>query len=151
VVDHLAGIEGSRKRENLPDFGRKGQLATALRLIVILWPICLDDTLGSRRSRKSHLAQAIGHAVIQQGYGVHYREPHVLLEQLADPVVDGTPKEFVQTLQNVPLLIIDDFGMRKLPLTAAEDLLATIIRRYNRAGTLLTSNRPVEDLGQTPP
>jgi hypothetical protein len=45
----------------------------------------------------------------------------------------------------IALLIIDDFGMRKLPLTAAEDLLEIIMRRYERASTLLTSNRPVED------
>ena len=43
---------------------------------------------------------------------------------------------------------IDDFGMRKLPLTAAEDLLEIIMRRYERASTLLTSNRPVEDWGK---
>ena len=48
----------------------------------------------------------------------------------------------------MPLLIIDDFGMRKLPLTAAEDLLEIIMRRYERASTLLTSNRPVEDWGK---
>jgi DNA replication protein DnaC len=36
---------------------------------------------------------------------------------------------------------IDDFGMRKLPLTAAEDLLEIVMRRYERASTLLTSNR----------
>jgi len=35
--------------------------------------------------------------------------------------------------------------MRKLPLTAAEELLEIIMRRYERASTLLTSNRPVED------
>jgi DNA replication protein DnaC len=48
----------------------------------------------------------------------------------------------------VPLLIIDDFGMRKLPLTAAEELLELIMRRYERASTLVTSNRPVEDWGK---
>jgi len=48
----------------------------------------------------------------------------------------------------VPLLIIDDFGMRKLPHTAAEDLLELIMRRYERFSTLLTSNRPVEDWGK---
>ena len=49
----------------------------------------------------------------------------------------------------MPLLIIDDFGMRKLPLTAAEDLLEIIMRRYERASTMITSNRPVDDLGET--
>ena len=42
---------------------------------------------------------------------------------------------------------IDDLGMRKLPHTAAEDLLE-VMRRYERASTLLTSNRPVDDWGK---
>ena len=70
-----------------------------------------------------------------------------LLIQLSSVVV-GTRKEFMETLTTVPLLIIDDFGMRKLPLTAAEDLLEIVMRRYERASTLLTSNRPVEDWGK---
>src|SRR5271170_6619130 len=36
----------------------------------------------------------------------------------------------------------------KLPLTAAEELLELIMRRYERASTLVTSNRPVEDWGK---
>ena len=34
-------------------------------------------------------------------------------------------------------------GMRKLPATAAEDLLELIMRRYERRSILITSNRPV--------
>ena len=94
------------------------------------------------------MAQAIGQAAIQQGYRVLYREAHVLLDELAEAVVDGTRKEYMESLTTVPLLIIDDFGMRKLPLTAAEDLLEIVMRRYERASTLLTSNRPVEDWGK---
>ena len=51
-------------------------------------------------------------------------------------------------LSAVPLLIIDELGMRKLPYTAAEDLLEIVMRRYERASTLLTSNRPVDDWGK---
>ena len=36
----------------------------------------------------------------------------------------------------------------QLPHTAAEDLLEIVMRRYERASTLLTSNRPVEDWGK---
>ena len=54
----------------------------------------------------------------------------------------------MEFLVTVPLLIIDDLGMRKLPLTAAEELLQIIMRRYERASTLLTSNRPVDDWGK---
>jgi DNA replication protein DnaC len=104
--------------------------------------------LGPGGAGKSHLAQAIGQAAILQGYRVLYRETHVLLDELADAVVDGTRKQFMEALTTVPLLIIDDFGMRKLPLTAAEDLLEIVMRRYERASTLLTSNRPVEDWGK---
>jgi DNA replication protein DnaC len=104
--------------------------------------------LGPGGSGKSHLAQAIGQTAIQQGYRVLYRETHVLLDNLAEAVVDGTRQEFMESLTTVSLLIIDDFGMRKLPLTAAEDLLEIIMRRYERASTLLTSNRPVEDRGK---
>jgi DNA replication protein DnaC len=104
--------------------------------------------LGPGGTGKSHLAQAIGQAAIQQGYRVVYRETHVLLDDLAEAVADGTRKEFMESLTTVPLLIIDDFGMRKLPMTAAEDLLEIIMRRYERASTLLTSNRPVEDWGK---
>jgi DNA replication protein DnaC len=48
----------------------------------------------------------------------------------------------------VPLLIIDDLGMRKLPHTAAEDLLEVVMRRYERASTLLTSVPTGRRLGQ---
>ena len=51
-------------------------------------------------------------------------------------------------LASVPLLIIDDLGMRKLPLTAAEDFLEIVMRRYQRVSTLVTSNRPIDDWGK---
>jgi DNA replication protein DnaC len=104
--------------------------------------------LGPGGTGKSHLAQAIGQCAIQQGYKVLYRETHILLDELAEAVAEGTRKDYMESISTVPLLIIDDFGMRKLPLTAAEDLLEIIMRRYERCSTLLTSNRPVEDWGK---
>jgi DNA replication protein DnaC len=104
--------------------------------------------LGPGGTGKSHLGQAIGHAAILQGHRVLYREAHVPLEELADAVAEGRRKKYLAKLTLVPLLIIDDFGMLKLPLTAAEDLLEIVIRRYERASTLLTSNRRVEDWGK---
>ena len=110
------------------DFSRPGkpgdnELATA-RFV----SQCEDALLlGPPGSGNSHLAQAIGHAALQQGYRVLYREAHALIEEIADANLDG---------------------MRKLPATAAEDLLELIMRRYERASTLLTSNRPVDDRGR---
>ena len=104
--------------------------------------------LGPPGTGKSHLAQAIGHAAIQQGHRVLYREAHALIEELADASLDGTRKQCMAELASIPLLIVDDLGMRKLPATAAEDLLELILRRYERASTLLASNRPVDDWGR---
>lgn len=104
--------------------------------------------LGPPGTGKSHLVQAIGHSVILQGWSVAYREAHILLEELADATLDGARKDYMNAMAKVPLLIIDDLGMRKLPHTAAEDLLELIMRRYERASTILTSNRPVEDWGK---
>src|ERR671922_2236162 len=66
--------------------------------------------LGPGGTGKSHLAQAIGQAAILQGYRVIYRETHVLLEELAEAVAEGTRKQFIQEIATVPLLIVDDFG-----------------------------------------
>jgi DNA replication protein DnaC len=104
--------------------------------------------LGPPGTGKSHLAQAIGQAAIQQGYRVLYREAHKLIEDLADATLDQTRKEQMELFSTVPLLIIDDLGMRRLPATAAEDLLEIVMRRYERTSTLLTSNRPIEDWGK---
>ena len=104
--------------------------------------------LGPPGTGKSHLAQAIGQAVVQQGYKVLYRETHTLLDEFADATLDGNRKEYMEWLVSLPLLILDDLGMRKLPLTAAEDLLEIIMRRYERASTIVTSNRPVDDWGK---
>src|SRR5881397_1743184 len=70
--------------------------------------------LGPPGTGKSHLAQAIGFAVIQQGHRVFYREAHVLLEELAEAQLAGTRKAYVTHVTTVPLLLIDDLGMRKL-------------------------------------
>ena len=104
--------------------------------------------LGPPGTGKSHLAQAIGQAVIQQGYKVLYRETHALVDELSNAALDGTRKQYMDWLVSLPLLIIDDLGMRKLPLTAAEDLLEIVMRRYERASTVVTSNRPVDDWGK---
>jgi DNA replication protein DnaC len=104
--------------------------------------------LGPGGTGKSHLAQAIGQAAILQGHKVLYRETHILLEEVAEATLDGTRRQYMEAISGVALLIIDDFGMRKLPQTAAEDLLEIVMRRYERASTLLTSNRPVDDWGK---
>jgi DNA replication protein DnaC len=132
------------------DFNKKMNRALFYDLATARFVAQREDALflGPPGTGKSHLAQAIGRAAIQQGYRVVYREAHTLIEEIADATLDGTRKEYLADLGAVPLLIIDDLGMRKLPHTAAEDLLELVMRRYERASTLLTSNRPVDDWGK---
>jgi DNA replication protein DnaC len=132
------------------DFNKKMNRALVYDLATARFVERREDALflGPPGTGKSHLAQAIGRSAIQQGYRVLYREAHTLIEEIADATLDGTRKEYLADLAAVPLLIIDDLGMRKLPHTAAEDLLELIMRRYERASTVLTSNRPVDDWGK---
>ena len=132
------------------DFNKKMNRALIYDLATARFVAQREDALflGPPGTGKSHLAQAIGRAAIQQGYRVVYREAHTLIEEIADASLGGTRKEYLADLASVPLLIIDDLGMRKLPHTAAEDLLELVMRRYERASTVLTSNRPVDDWGK---
>ena len=70
-----------------------------------------------------------------------------MLEEIAEAALDGNRKEHMELLATVPLLIIDDLGMRKLGPTAGEELLEIVMRRYERASTLLTSNRALWKTG----
>jgi DNA replication protein DnaC len=66
----------------------------------------------------------------------------------AEASIDGTRKQHIESLVTIPLLIIDDLSMRKLSLTAAEKPLENIMRRYERASTIITSNRLLDDWGK---
>lgn len=132
------------------DFNRKMDRKAIFELATCQFIQRREDVLllGPPGTGKSHLAQAIGHAAVLAGNRVLYREAHVLLEEIADATVDRKRKACLDLLSTANLVIIDDLGMRKLPPTAAEDLLELIMRRYERASTLMTSNRPVEDWGK---
>ena len=79
---------------------------------------------------------------------VLHRETHTFLQELAEATLAETRKDYLAERARAHLLIIDDLGMGRLPHTAAEDLLELILRRYERASTMLTSNRPVDEWGK---
>ena len=46
------------------------------------------------------------------------------------------------------LLILDDMGMKQLPKNSGEFLFEVIMRPHELRSTMMTNNRPLEDLGK---
>ena len=96
---------------------------------------------------KTHIALAIGYTAVCNGYSVFYRSSFDLVADMATALREGTRKEMVARLVGYDLLIIDEFGMKSMPQTAADDLLEIIHRRYQTGSTVIATNRPVSDWG----
>ncbi len=84
-------------------FNKKMNRALIFELATARFVAQREDALflGPPGSGKSHLAQAIGYAVIQQGYRVAYREAHTLLDELTDATFAGTRKDYIVALATV--------------------------------------------------
>ncbi len=100
---------------------------------------------------KSHLAQAIGHLVARQGHDVLFSTQTQLLASLRQAQAVGTYERRFQTLVNVPLLIIDDFGLKPLRPPEDETFHDLVAERYERAATILTSNLDFGEWGDAFP
>jgi DNA replication protein DnaC len=89
---------------------------------------------------KSHLAQALGHCAVRQGVDVVFSTCASLTQSLNAARATGSYERKLATLARVPLLIIDDFGLKPLRAPADEDLHDLIAERYEQAATIVTSN-----------
>jgi DNA replication protein DnaC len=96
---------------------------------------------------KSHMATAIAVGAIRAGRRVLIRSTFDLVADFAEADATGARRALVQHLTRVDLLVLEDFGMKKLGSTAAEDLLEVFVRRHEAASTLITTNRPTQDWG----
>jgi len=96
---------------------------------------------------KSHAVVAIAVGAIRAGYQALIRSTFDLAQDFAEAEATGERRELVQKLTRVDLLAIEDFGMKKLGPSAAEDLLEIFVRRHEKASTIVTTNRPTEDWG----
>jgi len=96
---------------------------------------------------KSHIATAIAIGAIRAGYRVLMRSAFDLSQDFLEAEALKQRKELVQRLTKVDLLIIEDFGMKRLGPSAAEDLLEVFVRRHEKASTVVTTNRPTQDWG----
>ena len=97
---------------------------------------------------KSHLAQSLGHAAARQGYDVLFITQTQLLSSLRAAQATGNYARRFKSLVKVPLLIIDDFGLKPLRSPEDEDFHDLIAERYERAATILTSNLDFDEWGE---
>lgn len=96
---------------------------------------------------KSHIATAIAVGAIRAGYRVLVRSAFDLAQDFLEAEALQQRKQLVGRLTKIDLLVIEDFGMKRLGPNAAEDLLEVFVRRHERASTLVTTNRPTQDWG----
>lgn len=96
---------------------------------------------------KSHLAQALGHCAVRSGHDVVFTSQTQLLGSLHAARATGTYERRFQTLARVPLLIVDDFGLKPLRPPHDEDFHDLVAERYERAATIVTSNLDFPEWG----
>jgi DNA replication protein DnaC len=96
---------------------------------------------------KSHLAQALGHAAARQGHDVLFITQTQLMASLRTAQAMGTYERRFNYLAKMPLLLIDDFGLKPLRPPEDEDFHDLIAERYERTATVLTSNLDLDEWG----
>ncbi|MER6925079.1 IS21-like element helper ATPase IstB [Streptomyces spiralis] len=93
---------------------------------------------------KTHVAQALGHQAVRQGANVHFAKTSRILAELAGGHADRTWDRRIRELIRPDLLILDDFAMRQLSASQADDLYELVSERQGRS-LIITSNRAHSD------
>ena len=126
------------------DFERLPQLNRALvhdlatgRYLIDKSPVLIVGPCGTG---KSHLAQALGHCAVRAGVDVVFSTCAALTASMNAARATGGYERKLAALARVPLLILDDFGLKPLRPPADEDLHDLIAERYEAAATIVTSN-----------
>ena len=101
--------------------------------------------LGPPGTGKSHAAKALALLAVERGYKVLYREAQQLIEDITEARELGTIRKFRAQLQKTELLLIDDLFLRRLPASAGDELADVLMSRYEKASTIISSNRVIED------
>ena len=94
---------------------------------------------------KTHLAQALGHQACRLGYSVLFSKASRLLSDLGGGRADGTWEKRLRCYLKPDLLILDDFAMKELTKSQAEDFYELIDQRYRSGSMIATANRSPED------
>ncbi|MEX2535184.1 MAG: IS21-like element helper ATPase IstB [Trueperaceae bacterium] len=94
---------------------------------------------------KTFLATALGHAACRSKKRVTSLRSDNLLKLIHQSRADNSTEKVIRSLLTPDLLLIDDFGLRRLDAQQSSDFYEIIIERHKRSSTILTSNRAIEE------
>ena len=91
---------------------------------------------------KSHLASAIGLALVESGYRVLFTRTTDLVQRLQVARRDLTLENLLAKLDRYHLVILDDFAYVRKDQAETSVLFELISVRYERRSLLITANQP---------
>lgn len=94
---------------------------------------------------KTFLACALGHAACRAGAQVLFLRADRMFQGLHQSRADHSTEKTFRRLLAPDLLLLDDFGLRRLTAEQSSDLYEVILERHRRASTIVTSNRAIEE------
>ena len=94
---------------------------------------------------KTFLACALGHGACRAGRRVLFLRSDQMLRMLNQSRADNSTERVLRSLLAPDLLIIDDFGLRRLTSQQSSDFYEVIIERHRRSSTIVTANRAIEE------
>jgi DNA replication protein DnaC len=103
--------------------------------------------LGPPGVGKTHLAISLAIAAAQSGRRVYYGTLIDLITSLEEAKASGKLAHRLKTLTYPSLLVIDEIGYLPISQSGAMLFFQLINRRYERASTVLTSNKGFEEWG----
>ena len=101
--------------------------------------------IGLTGTGKTHLAKAIAHQACRKYFTVAYFAFFQFVNELAKAELKNGLEKLLKRLTKVDLLVIDDFGVKKMDQHSAEYLYTIIDARYAAKSIIITSNRAVKD------
>jgi DNA replication protein DnaC len=94
---------------------------------------------------KTFLVQALGAATVRAGHSVLFTRADALLRELGQARADHTFEKVFRRYLAPDLLILDDFGLRRLNGQQSIDLYELVIARHRQSSFAITSNRSVDE------
>jgi DNA replication protein DnaC len=104
--------------------------------------------LGPPGVGKTHLAVALGRAVIEAGHSVMFASAATLLDSLAKAQERGKLTERLRFFGGKRLLIVDELGYLPLDRASAHLFFHLVARHYERGSLLITTNQPIGQWGK---